>query len=154
MGPLDQLLVGIQVDKAQSHTAMLAVPQDFALVAQTKVHLGERKAVRGLFERLETVLRRRSAAVALGVRHDQAGARHAAAAHAAAQLVQGRQAKALTVLDNHDGGVGHVDAHLDHRGRNEHVDLAALEGVDHAILLPRRHAAVKTLDGKPRQRQA
>ena len=58
---------------------------------------------------------RRRATVALGVRHDQASARHAAAAHAAAQLVQGRQAKALTVLDDHDSGVGHVDAYLDHR---------------------------------------
>ena len=52
MGPLNQLLVGIQVDKAQGHTAMLAVPQDLALVAQTQVHLGERKAIRGLLERL------------------------------------------------------------------------------------------------------
>ena len=84
MGPLDQLLVDIQVDKAQGHSAMLAVPQDFALVAQTQVHLRERKAIRGLLERLQAILCCRSAAVALGVRHDQAGARHAAAAHAAA----------------------------------------------------------------------
>ena len=153
MGPFDKVLIGVQVHKAQGHTAMLAIPQDFALVAQTQVQLGERKAIRGFFERLQTILRRRRAAVALGVRHNQAGARHAATAHAAAQLVQGRQAKALTVLDDHDGSVRHVDAHLDHRSRDEHVNLATLEGVDHAILLPRRHAAVKALDGKPRQRQ-
>ena len=95
----------------------------------------------------------RRAAVALGVRHDQARARHAATAHATAQLVQGSQTKALAVLDNHDGGIGHVDAHLDHRSRDEHVDLATLEGIDDPILLPRRHAAVKALDGKPRQRK-
>ena len=154
MGPFDKILVGVQVHKAQGHAAVLAITQDLALVAQTQVHLGERKAVRGLLERLEAVLCRRGAAIALGVRHDQAGARHAAAAHATAQLVQGRQAKALTVLDDHDGGVGHVDAHLDHRGRYEHVDLAMLEGSDHAVLLPRRHAAVKAFDGKSRQRQA
>ena len=153
MGPFDQFLVGIEVNKAQGHAAMLAVTQDFTLVAQTQVHLGERKAVRGLFERLETVLCRRCAAVALGVRHNQAGARHAAAAHAAAQLVQGSQTKALAILDNHDGGIGHVDAHLDHRSRDEHVNLATLEGIDDPILLPRRHAAVKALDSETRQRQ-
>ena len=68
--------------------------------------------------------------------------------------MQGSQTKALAVLDDHDGGIGHVDAYLDHRGRDEHVDLATLEGIDDPILLPRRHATVKALDGKPRQRQA
>ena len=67
--------------------------------------------------------------------------------------MQGRQTKALAVLDDHDGGVGHVDAHLDHRSRDEHVDLAALEGIDNLVLLPRWHAAVKAIDGKTRQRQ-
>ena len=87
------------------------------------------------------------------MRHDQARARHAATAHATAQLVQGSQTKALAVLDDHDGGVGHVDAHLDHRSRDEHVNLATLEGIDNLVLLPRWHAAVKALDGKTRQRQ-
>ena len=95
MGPFDKILVGVQVHKAQGHAAVLAVAQNLALVAQAQVHLGERKAVRGLFERLETVLCRRRATVALGVRHDQASARHAAAAHAAAQLVQGKTYQAF-----------------------------------------------------------
>ena len=34
-----------------------------------------------------------------------------------------------------------------------HVDLTALEGIDHAVLLPRRHAAMKALNGKSRQGQ-
>ena len=84
MGPFDKVLIGIQVHKAQGHATVLTVPQDFALVTQTQVHLGKRKTIRGLFERLETVLCRRGAAIALGVRHDQARARHAAAAHATA----------------------------------------------------------------------
>ena len=61
--------------------------------------------------------------------------------------MQGRQTKALAVLDDHDGCVGHVNAHLDHRGRDEHIDLATLKGIDDPVLLPRRHAAMKTLDG-------
>ena len=154
MGPLDELLVGIEVDKAQGHAAMLAIAQDLALMAQAKVHLRKRKAICGLFERLQAILRRRRAAIALGVCYDKARARNATTANAAAQLVQGGQAKALAVLDDHDGSIGHIDAHLDHRGRNEHVDIAALKGIDHAVLLPRRHTAVKALDIKTRQRQA
>ena len=68
--------------------------------------------------------------------------------------MQGRQSKALAILDDHDGGVGHVDAHLNHRGRDEHINLTALKGIDDPVLLPRRHATMKALDGKPRQRQA
>ena len=45
MGPFDKILVGVQVHKAQGHAAMLTVAQDFALMAQAQVHLGERKAV-------------------------------------------------------------------------------------------------------------
>ena len=50
MGPFDQFLVGVQVHKVQGHAAMLTVAKNLALVAQTQVHLGERKAVRGLLE--------------------------------------------------------------------------------------------------------
>ena len=50
MSPFDQFLVGVQVHKAQGHAAMLTVAKNLALVAQTQIHLGERKAVRGLLE--------------------------------------------------------------------------------------------------------
>ena len=46
------------------------------------------------------------------------------AADAPAQLVELREPEALGVLDDHHRRVGHVDAHLDHRRRHEHVDLA------------------------------
>ena len=65
MGPLDQFLIGIEIDKAQGHATMLTVAQNLALVAQTQVHLGKRKAIGGLLKRLEAVLRRRCAAIAL-----------------------------------------------------------------------------------------
>ena len=48
-----------------------------------------------------------------------------AAADAAAQLVQLRQAEALGVLDHHHRRVRHVDADLDDRRRDEDVELAA-----------------------------
>ena len=50
------------------------------------------------------------------------------AADPAPQLVQLGQAEALGVLDHHDRGVRDVDAHLDHRGGDEDLDLPAGEG--------------------------
>ena len=45
----------------------------------------------------------------------------------AAQLVQLGQTEPLRVLDHHDGGVGHVDAHLDDRRGHQHLHLAVAE---------------------------
>ena len=47
-----------------------------------------------------------------------------AAADAAAQLVELREAEAVGLLDDHDRRVRDVDADLDHRRRDEHVELA------------------------------
>ncbi len=46
--------------------------------------------------------------------HDDSGG---APADPAAQLMELGETEALGMLDDHDGGLGHVDAHLDHRGR-------------------------------------
>ena len=50
-----------------------------------------------------------------------------AAADAAAQLVQLREAEAVGFVDDHHRGVGNVDADLDDGCRHQHVDLAAAE---------------------------
>ena len=52
------------------------------------------------------------------------------------------EAEAVGVLYDDEGGVGHVDADLDHRGRDEHAGAAAREGLHHRILLGRLHATV------------
>ena len=55
----------------------------------------------------------------------QAGRAAGAAADPAAQLVELGEAEALGMLDHHDGGLRHVDADLDHRGRDQDAGLAA-----------------------------
>ena len=75
----------------------------------------------------------------------------AAAADAAAQLVQLREAEAIGVLDDHHRRVRHVDADLDHGRRDEHVDLAAPERVHHRFLLARRQLAVQQPEPQPRE---
>jgi len=44
--------------------------------------------------------------------------------HAAAQLVQLRQAEALGILDDDDRGARHIHAHFQHGGGNQNVELA------------------------------
>ena len=62
---------------------------------------------------------------------------------AAAELVQLGKAEAFRVLDNHYGCFRHVDADLDHRGRDQHVQLVPAEGAHHRVLLLLLHAAVE-----------
>ena len=82
----------------------------------------------------------------LGAGDEQAEPGHTAAADAAAQLVQLRDAEPVGVEDDHGRGVRHVDADLDDRRRDEHVDVAGGEGAHHLVLLVGRHPAVQHLD--------
>ena len=60
--------------------------------------------------------------------------------------MQGGKTKTLSVLDEHDGGVGHVDADLDDGRRGEDVDLAFSKSVDDIILRLWRHLAMQHLN--------
>ena len=62
-----------------------------------------------------------------------------AASDPAAQLVQLRQPEALGMIDDHDRGVRHVDADLDHRGGDQDRQRARRE---------RRHDAILVLAGE------
>ncbi len=66
-----------------------------------------------------------------------------ATADPAAQLVQLGEAEPVGVEDHHAGGVGDVDADLDHGGGDQHVELAALERPHHGVLLVGRQLAVQ-----------
>ena len=57
------------------------------------------------------------------------------------------EAEALGVLDDHDRRLGHVDADLDDRGRDEDLRLAALEALHRRVLVGARHPAVHEPDG-------
>ena len=47
--------------------------------------------------------------------------------------MQLRQAEPLGVLDDHDRGIGHVDAHLDDSGRHE--DMGPPAGKEHHLVV-------------------
>ena len=60
-------------------------------------------------------------------------------------------AETVGVEDHHDRRVRHVDAHLDHRRRHEHVELATPEPSHHVVLLSARHPAVHQPESQPLQ---
>src|SRR5207302_3975889 len=64
---------------------------------------------------------------------EQAVRRALPASDAAAKLVELGEAKAVGVVDDHDGRGRYVDTDLDHRGRDQHVELALLERAHRAI---------------------
>ena len=74
------------------------------------------------------------------------------AAHAAAELVQVGQPVAVGLVDEDRVGVGDVQAALDDRGAQQHVELAPHEVQHHPLQLVLRHLGVADDDGEPRAR--
>ena len=58
----------------------------------------------------------------------------------------------LGVLDHHQAGVGDVDAHLDHRGRHQHLRVAAAKTLHLRFALVAIHASVHIGDRKSAER--
>ena len=73
------------------------------------------------------------------------------ATYPAAQLVQLGKAEALGVFDDHQAGVGHIDANFDHRGCHQQVCLAGLKRRHDGGFLIRGHAAVDQAHPQLRQ---
>ncbi len=66
-----------------------------------------------------------------------------AAPHPATELVQLSQAEAISPFDQHDRGVGHVNAHLHHGRGNQDVQLPLPEGVHDYVFLVGAQATVQ-----------
>ena len=121
---------------------MLGGAEEITRAAGFKVVLCHGEAVRRAAQKLQPLPH---GIVAVVGNQNAAGIRRAAP-NAAAQLVQCRQAEPLGVLNDHDRGVGHVDADLDDRRRDKHIQLARLELLHHIVLFLRLHLAVQKPD--------
>ena len=150
---LQQLAVGREV--GQPHVGQAALPgaQQLAGAAQAQILLGDAEAVLGLAHDGEPRLG--GLAERLGV-EQQAGRLGGAAADAAAQLVELGEAEALGVLDHHHGRGRHVDADLDHGGRDQDRQSSLGERRHGRLALGALQAAVHQADlaGKARAEQA
>ena len=146
-GDFQQVGMGLDAGDLEARRAGLARAQQLAFAAQLQVFLGDEEAVLGLAHDRQPALGGFAERVLV---EQHAGRRLRAAPDAAAQLVQLGQAEALGMLDDHDGGVRHVDADLDDGGGDEDARLAVLEGAHGLVLLRPLHAAVD--ETEPRRR--
>ena len=116
-GALDgrqQVRIAHQVGHAQVRQARLAGAQQLARTAQFQVTPRDLEAIVGLANRAAGA---RAPLRSTGSPYSNTQSTFLrAATHASAQLVQLREAHALGVLDDHQRGVRHVDAHFDDGG--------------------------------------
>ena len=100
-----------------------------------------------LVNRFKALLRFFGEAYMLG-EHEVGVRLHARTSHTAFKLVHLREAEALRIFDDECVGVRIVDAALDNRGGNEHIDLARAEIFHHAFELFFTHLAVRHADAR------
>ena len=131
--------VAAEIGGLQRGQAVLAAAEEVAGSPQLQILLRDAEAVVGGGQRLQAAARLRILCVA---EQDTVTLR-LAASHAATQLVQLAQAEAVGVLHHHQRGVGHVHAHLHHRGGHQNVALAGGKGGHDLLLFPGLHAAVE-----------
>ena len=140
---LHELMIANEITHAKRGHARLACAEEVAGTAKLQVALGDLETVGRLGERLQaspTLLRQRILIQQDAVRLMRAPA------DAASQLMKLRQPEAFGVLHEHDRGVCDVDANFDHRGRDQHVELAARERPHDPVLRIRLHSSVQQRD--------
>ena len=143
-------MVLAQPGEAQVGEARLARAEQLSLAADLEVALGELEPVGRRHHRLEAVAGD-VGELLLRPGDEQAVGLLRAAPHAAAQLVELGEAEAVGLLHDHDRRVRHVDADLDHRRRDEHVDLARLEVRHDRAPLGRLQPPVQAADAEALQ---
>ena len=113
---------------------MLAGAEEFSGAAQVQIGFGDVEAVGGGDHGFQAL---RALRPSMFLARSGCRCFLRAAADASAKLVELREAEALGVLDDHDGGVGDVDADFDDRGGDEDVDFAAAESAPSLFLFRR-----------------
>ena len=127
----------------EAEVAGLARAEKFAGAAEEEIGFGDFEAVGGADHGFE--------AGARFFRHADGADQDAvgfcgAAADASAELVELGESKAFGVLDDHGGGVGHVDADFDHRGGDEDLRFVFAEAFHHGVFFFAPEAAVEEAD--------
>ena len=145
LGEFEDGAVAEEVGDAELGQAGLAGAEELAGAALLEVEFGEFEAVLRGDHGVEAGFGLLGDAVA---GHEDAVALGGAAADASAELVELGEAEALGVVDDHDGGVGDVDADLDDGGGDEHVDVAALEAGHGDLFFVGGEAAVEQAEAQ------
>ena len=144
-GALEQVGVLAEPREVEIGEPRLAGAEKLPFAADLEVPFCELEAVGRRHHRLEP-LPRHVGELLLRPGHEQAIRLLGPAPDASAQLVQLREAEAVGLLDDHDRRVRDVDADLDHRCRDEHVELTGREGPHDGAALRGLQPAVHASD--------
>ena len=117
---------------------MLPLTEEVAGAPQPQVFFRDLEAVSGLCHDLQPL----AGLLVLVVGNQDAVGLVFAPTHPATELVELGEAEPLRVLNDHDGGIGHVHAHLDDRGGHQDVRLVGGKGRHDRVLLLGLHLAV------------
>ena len=128
--------MNIKPREAKSRRAGLAGAEHVAFASELQVFLGDAEPVLGLAQGLEPRLRGFAERAFI---QEEARRAAGAAADPPAQLMQLSKSEPLSVLDDHDRRLRHVDADLDHRGRDQDGRVSALKAL-HRRVAARRPA--------------
>ena len=122
--------------------AGLSESEKGARTADFQVFFGEEEAVVAFDEGVEAVVG------AVFPRQEEAVGGVCSASDAPAELVELRESESVGVFDNHDGRIGHINAHFDDRGGDKHVYIARFECLHHAFFVGGLHFSVEESDGE------
>ena len=122
---------------AEAGHAALPRAEHVAFAAQSQILLGDAEAVIGLAQDRKPRFRRLAERRLV---EQEAGRALGAAADAAAQLMELREAEAFGMLDHHHARLGHVDADFDHGGRDQDARRAGGKARHGAVLVRAAHA--------------
>jgi len=138
-GHAEQLEVFDQVGHLQLRQAVLAGAEELPGAAELEVFLGDAEPVGRFAQRLQPAKGQRAA----GVGNEDAVGVVGPPPDSPAELVELGEAEAVGMGDDHDVGVGHVDAHLDDHAGHQGVDLAGGETPHHLVLFALGHLPVQ-----------
>ena len=122
--------------------AALARAEEIAGTAHSQIGLGQDKTIGGRLHHLEPLF-----AHWRGVIGQEKAVRGAATAtDPAPELVQLGQTEPVRGLDHHDRRIWYVDADLDHRSRDQDLELASFEAGHDPVLFGAGHPAMQQTD--------
>jgi hypothetical protein len=145
LGELEDVAVAGEVGDAEVGEAGLAGAEELAGAALLEVELSEEEAVLGLGHGVEAEF---GFGGDLGAGEEDAEGLGGAATDAATELMHLGEAEAFGVFDDHDGGVGNVDADFDDGGGDEDVEFAAFEAGHGDLFVVGGHAAVEKAEAE------
>ena len=137
----DDSAIAHHIHQTKRRLPVLTCAEHVAFFALSKIDLGKLEAIFGHLHCTQTLKCRRR----LRTRDEIDSPGLFATSYTATQLMKLRKTETVGIFDDHDRGIGNIDAHFDDRGRNEHIDLSCAE---------RFHDRALLFSGKPSMKKS